>query len=162
MEHTKHLWRAASILLVLGAAGIITRHFLIPVSFGKNGFYRANSLDDHRSQPIAHGGSSSCKKCHEEEFKTIHEGKHASVQCEVCHGPLEAHVRGGEKWADMPVNQSHEMCAYCHQKLVARPQAVSQVRIPEHLFEKEAVAPGAEIPEGVCNECLEAHDPSQD
>lgn len=66
MGHTKHLWRAVLLLIMLGGGSIVGRHFLIPQSFGESGFYRYDSLYDYMKQPISHGGNASCTPCHEE------------------------------------------------------------------------------------------------
>lgn len=157
MSHTKHLWRAALLLVAVGLVGFTGRHFLIPESFGEAGFYRYDSLGEFMAQPVVHGGSASCAACHEDAATAKAAGKHAGVSCEVCHGPLAGHVKDDAVIAPMPVNRSHELCAYCHQTLKARPRAMPQVDIPEHLGALEALAPGEAIPEGACATCHDVH-----
>lgn len=159
MLHTKHIWRA--VLLLVGAAvvGFTGRHFMIPESFGEAGFYRYDSLGDFMAKPVVHGGSASCAECHAEQATTKAEGKHAGLSCEACHGPLAGHVKDGVRIAPMPVNRSHELCAYCHQALKARPATMPQVDIPQHLLTLEVLSPGDAIPEGACATCHDVHSP---
>jgi hypothetical protein len=109
---------------------------------------------------VKHGGSAACGECHDDEYGAVKGGKHRHVQCEVCHAPLATHVRGTEKIADMRINRSPDLCAYCHRKLRARPPTVPQIVIAEHLVTTKALAPGAPIPDGICLTCHEVHDPS--
>ncbi|MHC4607872.1 MAG: cytochrome c3 family protein [Planctomycetota bacterium] len=159
MEHSKHIWRAVGILLLLLVAFIAVRQFLIPASFGAEGFYRYDSIGEFMSQPVIHGGKESCKDCHKEEYGEVQKGKHAKVSCEVCHGPLAPHVKDGKKAADMSKDASSRLCAYCHRKLVARPAEFPQVDYRKHL-EEEGLPVGAKISAGVCAKCHEAHAPS--
>jgi len=160
MEHTKHIWRATLLIVMLAVAMIVARHFLIPETFGQAGHYRYGSLAEHMQHPVRHGGATACKECHDEEFEVVTGGKHASVQCEVCHAPVSRHIANQEKIADMPIDRSRRLCAYCHRKLRARPKDMPQVSFLEHLVETKALKPGAEIPDGVCLQCHEAHNPT--
>ena len=159
MEHTKHLWRAGAIAVFLTLAALLVRHLLVPESFGVDGFYRYDSLGEFMSKPVIHGGQASCEPCHSEQFETKMAGSHASVTCEVCHGPLARHVAEGAKTADMPVIRSHRLCAWCHQELVARPADMPQVDIVEHLRDFEMIPEDGALPEGICAECHDVHDP---
>jgi len=157
MEHTKHIWRAVLILLVLLVAAVVSRHFLIPESFGEQGFYRADTLHELREQAVVHASAGACAECHADIAETIAASHHATVSCEVCHAPLSYHAANGEKIADMPVNRSHELCALCHQTLDARPATFKQVDIIQHLGDMDVVDPGQEIPAGTCVTCHAVH-----
>ena len=84
----------------------------------------------------------------------MREEEHRSVSWEVCHAPLATHAAGGEKTADMAVRRTTALCAWCHQRLAARPATFPQVALVEHVTEK-----GGELAEGICLECHDAHDP---
>ena len=161
MEHTKHLWRAVLALLAVTIAVTLGRRFLVPDSFGKLGFYRADNLEEQMARPIHHGGRASCQACHEDEYDEHQEGKHAVVQCEVCHDALASHVRDGERVADMPTRKSWRLCVLCHGRLAARPDSIPQIDLREHLTERGAVKPDAPIPEAACRECHPPHDPME-
>lgn len=162
MEHTKHIWRAILIVIIVTIGAVVVRHFLMPKSFGMQGFYRYDSLAEFMDKPVIHGSLTACQECHSEIFETKIQGGHASVSCEVCHAPLTVHVKEDTKIAAMPTNSSHVLCAYCHQELRARPESLPQVDITEHLAALELAPSGDEIPEGVCIVCHDVHDPSLD
>ncbi|MHC4598642.1 MAG: cytochrome C [Planctomycetota bacterium] len=154
MEHTKHLWRAGLLLLLLPIIYIVARHFLVPESFGAFGFYRGNAVQDWMSEPIFHGDTTECLPCHKAEYEAHGAGKHAAVSCHTCHSPIVKHVDGEEKVGELPVLRTYTLCARCHEKLIARPKDFPQVDIKEHLKEEEA-----ELTEAVCLECHESHAP---
>jgi len=156
MEHTKHIWRAALLLLALLLSAVVVRHFMIPESFGREGHYRYSSLTEFMAQPIVHGSRTSCADCHEEEQDAQDDGPHAPVACAGCHAPVSRHAKGEEKTADMPSDRSYHSCINCHQKLRARSQAVSQIETRKHLEDVGVLDPGEEIPD---QSCLVCHDP---
>lgn len=161
MEHTKHLWRAMLILLLVGAGVVVGRQFLIPKSFGEAGHYRYDSLEEYRALPARHGGSESCRACHkDDQFKAEEQGKHAAVSCEACHGPLSFHAADGKKIADAPKNATWKQCLICHERLPSRPKNHPQITIQEH-FEKQEVPlkDPNKVPDKVCFKCHDPHSP---
>lgn len=149
MEHSKHIWRGAILLVVLLGFIVLGRHFLVPASFGEMGFYRGDALYEFMDKEPEHGGSRSCAECHDDVAAAKESGRHAAVQCEVCHAPLATHVRDGDKIGDMAVNRSWQLCAYCHRALKGRPAGIAQIDPHEHL----ELAAGDPIPEHACLEC---------
>lgn len=156
MEHAKHIIRAVLLLVLAAVAFVLVRHFLYPKSFGVHGHYRFDSVAEYAAQIPAHGAPDACADCHDEEAEVKADGKHASVSCEVCHGPLRTHVEEDAKVAAMPVSRSHELCGVCHRRLVARRDGFPQVVFIDHVKER-----GAEMTEAVCLECHDAHSPSE-
>ena len=158
MEHAKHILRAVLILVVVVVTLIIVRHFAIPESFGvgDNGAYRLDSVAEYAALPPAHGDVGACADCHDEEAETKSAGKHSSVSCEVCHAPLADHVSAGERVAEMPIRREYSLCAWCHQRLAARPEGFPQVVLPDHVTEQETP-----MSQDVCLECHDAHNPSE-
>lgn len=152
MEHTKHIWRAAFLLLAVLVVVITGRHFLIPDSFGEMGYYRYDALFEHMDKEPRHGSPDACADCHDEIAAKKAAGAHAPVKCEVCHDTLASHVKDGDKFADMRINRSWELCAYCHQKLTGRPAIIAQVDLREHL----ELAAGQSIPDEACVACHDA------
>jgi len=149
MEHSKHIWRAAILLVVVLTGVVVGRHFLVPKSFGEMGFYRGDALYEFMDKTPEHAGADACGECHDDIAAAKAKGKHASVQCEVCHAPLTTHIRDGEKVADMAINRSWHLCGYCHLKLNARPSSIAQIDLREHL----ELDPDAPIPDQACLEC---------
>lgn len=159
MEHTKHIWRAVFLLIGAVIVAVVARHFMIPRSFGDKGFYRYDSLGEHRSKPPIHGAVDACGACHQPAFDAKKTGKHVSVSCEVCHGPLSDHVKDNAKIAKAPVDKSYTLCLRCHEKLKARPETFPQVEPTEHLIAEGAIATGEPIPEEACIACHDVHSP---
>lgn len=160
MTHTKHLWRAAILLILVSVGGIVGRHFLVPPTFGATGFYRADSLKDHMSKPVIHGTRTSCNACHQDIAQTALAGKHATLSCETCHAPESKHVKDDAKIADMPSSKTGAQCALCHAQLRARPKTQHQIEFDKHLVKLEVAQPGEAIPEDVCYTCHDPHSPS--
>ena len=156
MEHTKHIWRAALLLLVVLFCAVIVRHFLIPESFGREGHYRYASLTEFMAKPVVHGSRTSCAECHQKQQEAQGEGPHAPVACAGCHAPVSRHAKGKDKIADMPSNRSYRGCIICHQKLRARPKSISQIDPRAHLEEVGVIDTGEKIPD---RSCLVCHDP---
>jgi hypothetical protein len=156
VEHSKHIIRAVLLLIAFAVVFVVVRHFLIPRSFGEYGHFRGESLAEFAARTPAHGGRESCAECHADEVEWVSEEEHGSISCEVCHAPVAAHAAGGEKIAEMPVHPSNALCAWCHQRLVARPATFPQVVFIDHVTEK-----GGELTEGICLECHDAHDPTE-
>jgi len=157
MEHASHLFRAVGIL-VLGLAGyLLGRPYLVPVSFGTEGFYRYDSIAEHASRPTVHGGPESCEECHIDEYEAWDYGKHRPISCEVCHGPVAPHADKKDKIADMPVHKTPDLCMNCHRKMTARPADFPQVEFLPHLKEAGFQYSG-EIPPDACISCHRPHE----
>ena len=158
MEHAKHIWRVVIILIVLLVVTVTVQHFSIPKSFGIEGHYRYDNVSEHMSKQLIHGDIAACRNCHDKVWEEKSGGKHASVSCEVCHEPLAYHVKGDKKVAAMPINRSYTLCAYCHQKLEARPKDFPQVSFKEHLI-AQGMELSDKIPDKICITCHNSHIP---
>jgi len=138
MEHTKHIWRAVIILVAFMLIAVIGRSFIVPESFGVQGHFRFDSIQEYMDKPVIHGINKQCRKCHKEEYTEHKKGKHAPVLCETCHGPLAAHADDEEKTGDALISKktrSADLCALCHQKLEARPRDFPQLDFLDHVNE---------------------------
>lgn len=162
MEHTKHIWRAFLLLFALLIALIVIRHFAIPETFGQEGHYRFASLAEFTAQELVHGAPGACAECHEEQQTAHDEGAHASISCEVCHGPNSWHVQGTEKIADMPQDGTAKMCALCHRKLRARPELIKQIDFAQHLIDLSVLEEGQPVPPRACLVCHDPHSPKEE
>lgn len=145
-KDSEHLLRLAALF----AAGIllffITRAALMPEGFGELGHYRSGSLQDNRNQRLLFAGSAACAECHDDVAQTMSAGRHASVRCEACHGPLQSHANDPTTAAAGRPDPL-VLCAVCHEKNVAKPQQFPQVDTQEH-------ASGSS-----CIDCHQAHSP---
>jgi hypothetical protein len=149
MKHTKHLWRAAILLVFALSAIVVGRHFVVPASFGEMGFYRGDALYEFMDKAPEHSGTAACAECHDDIADEKAAGAHASVECEVCHHTAASHIRDDDKFADMAIDRSWKLCAHCHRYLVARPATMPQINLAEHL----ELAPGEAVPDEACLDC---------
>ncbi len=152
MEHARHVFRAALVLVVAMAAVTLGRGFLVPRSYGLYGPYRYDNVPEQMAvREPRHAGAESCKSCHEEKWAKRAEGGHKVVSCEICHAPLGRHVANGAVTAKMPVDRSFTLCARCHRKILGRPEKFPQVVLEQHVTEK--------LEGGVCLDCHDPHSP---
>lgn len=127
----EHIFR-----LILVAAGIVIvyfgmRYFFVPPSFGVYGHYRADSLKDFGRLPVKHAGSDACLTCHPDIVNTKTLSRHKPLSCEVCHGPLAAHIKDPMQVKPTKPNDD-KRCLFCHTRLVSRPWNFPQVDPPAH------------------------------
>ena len=152
MEHARHVFRVALVLIVAIAAVLIGRGFLVPRSYGTFGAYRADNVAEQmRMRPPAHAGAASCTDCHKEKAKAHGAGSHKTVSCEVCHAPLLRHVVDGKVTGKMPVDKAYTLCARCHRRVQGRPEKFPQVVLEQHVT--------SQLEGAVCLECHDPHSP---
>ncbi len=154
-RHSKHYFRAA--FLILGAVLLffIVRAFLVPASFKKYGFYRANNIQEQMAKPLQYGPANSCAECHADVWTVHQKGAHAPVQCQNCHDALSTHVDAQQDLvAEMPKDRAAATCLRCHLKLSARPKAFPQIDVESHL----AGVKNAHKAD-VCLDCHAPHNP---
>lgn len=135
------------ILLTIGIVGsyLIARAFLVPVSFGEYGWYRANALGEIASHSRVYAGKKACAECHSEVLQKLAKGEHKGLACEGCHGPGEAHADNPD--IKMAVFQA-SLCVRCHEANPSRPESHKQVVIKDHFT-------------GGCTECHVPHLPTE-
>jgi hypothetical protein len=152
MEHARHVFRVALVLLVALAAVFLGRGFLVPRSYGTFGPYRADNVAEQMKARVpAHAGPASCTPCHEKQARARGAGGHKSVSCEVCHAPLLRHVAEGQVTGPMPIDRSFTLCARCHRRIQGRPEKFPQVVLEQHVTSK--------VEGAVCLECHDPHSP---
>ncbi|MDF1526710.1 MAG: hypothetical protein RRA15_09070 [bacterium] len=168
MEHTKHLWRAILILVIVAAVYLLGRGFLVPDSFGKYGYFRGDNLQEQMNIRVPrHGnGMESCGFCHEEKVEAIVETPHRVINCETCHAALRTHVEydsidkfledpSNYEWtAEMEIHSAQELCIKCHDYQLAKPDDYTTIVVVEHLEERDM-----KLGPDVCLECHDPHDP---
>ena len=162
MQNTAYVRRIFIILLCVIVSGLIIQRLLRPKSFGEFGSYRGNNLAEIASQESVHQGKEVCRECHDKIWNTHEKDIHFSVQCEVCHGPGDVHVKyyHGEvksiskKDAQMPKKYTLEGCLFCHRKLNSRPRTFAQIDPVEHYRFL-----GITSTDVRCTECHSPHDP---
>jgi hypothetical protein len=134
MEHARHVFRIALVLVVILVVVLVFRGFLVPKSYGLYGPYRYdNVVQQMNVRKPAHAGPAACGECHDGEFKKRAAGSHKTVSCEVCHGPLAFHVKDDGSVEPPTVDRSYTLCARCHRKIDGRPVKFPQVVLEEHV-----------------------------
>ncbi len=152
MEHARHVFRAALVLMVVIVAVVLGRALLVPKSYGEYGPYRYDNVAEQmNARKPAHAGAQSCSGCHPAEFQKRTAGAHKTVSCEVCHAPLAVHVADGKPTAKMPIDRSFTLCARCHRKIAGRPEKFPQVVLEQHVQ--------GPVEGKVCLDCHDPHTP---
>lgn len=146
LRSTEHLARVV-FLLVLGIVTfLLVRQAIIPAEFGKYGHYRPAALDDVRARPVKFAGHEVCEACHSDEAGVKAKGKHSSVACEACHGPLARHAEDPASLVPQ-LPDTAVLCARCHEANQAKPKSFPQVVTADH---------SNGLP---CNTCHKPHNP---
>lgn len=159
-----HIYRLV-LILVLGISGfLVVRSLAIPESWDGDRFYRQDALQELKDRPLRFGGNAACagSGCHEGErvsshrrrFLAISQGKHQSLACENCHGPLVAHARDGRKVGYAQLTVENSLCFSCHLALVSRPRKFAQ--FSEQLLYHKLLKVNTGSP---CRDCHDPHDP---
>ena len=156
IRHTKHYFRAGFLVFVGLLLFLLVRGLLIPSSFNKYGFYRADNVKEQMAKSVHYGSPDICADCHSDVWQQKQKGPHKPVPCQDCHAPLSEHVdlEKGELVGPMPIQRTVKLCLRCHLKLPSRPSTFPQIDLEDHL----AKVPDAHKPE-VCLSCHSPHDP---
>ena len=159
---TQHAWRIFSLLFGAIILGLVVRWLVLPASFGELGHYRSGNLSENLNLEQIFQGKEVCgqDQCHD-IYSTHEKDVHFAVQCEICHGPGDIHVKyhKGEieliskELAVMPKEYALEGCLFCHRKLSSRPRDFAQIDPEEHyeflhITDKQI-------------RCIECHDPHE-
>ncbi|MCR4315188.1 MAG: hypothetical protein NUW37_02435 [Planctomycetes bacterium] len=131
-SHTKRLVLIIVVLIVLAFA---VKGFLVPKSFGQDGFYRADALVESSDREPRHMTSESCGNgsCHKYEIDDLALGLHFKISCISCHGAMGHSRTYGDVHAEDATTMQNGTCLECHQKLTGRPaNVVPQVDMAAH------------------------------
>ena len=145
----EHLVRMAGIFAIGIAIFFVLQVALVPDTFGRYGHYRAAAIGDEMRKPLTYAGRASCAKCHAAIVEVKNGGKHVTLGCEGCHGPLMKHAASPA--AHKPAKPDTKMlCPTCHETNVARPKWLKQVDSAEHSSGE------------ACNSCHQPHAPQME
>jgi transcription elongation factor Elf1 len=145
-KDAKHLLGVGFVFAAGVIAFVLVRAALVPRSFGEYGHYRGNAIKEIATQPVAFAGQASCEICHSDVATVKNRGKHASVNCEACHGALAKHA-DDPGTVQAPKLDTAVLCVRCHSVNGAKPKNFPQVAAKEH---------SAELP---CETCHQPHSP---
>lgn len=127
----EHLVRMAGIFALGIVAFLVLQLLLVPDTFGLYGHYRAAAITDEIRKPLTYAGRGSCARCHAPQVELHQSGKHVTLGCEGCHGPLMKHSVA-PKNNKPPTLAAKRLCPACHEINVARPKLIKQVNSAEH------------------------------
>lgn len=129
-KDTGHLFRFAALFVLAFLAFLAIRGSVVPKTFGKLGHYRAAAIDEIAALPVHYAGHETCETCHSDKADMKKAGKHASVNCEACHGAQSKHA---EDPTVLPAKlDTATLCVRCHAASAARPKKFPQVNAEEH------------------------------
>ncbi len=152
MEHARHVFRIALLVVVILAVVLLARGLLVPKSYGLYGRFRgANVAEQMNARPVLHAGAAACADCHDDQAKKRAAGAHRNVSCEICHAPLGAHVKADGSIVKPPIDRSFTLCARCHRKVDGRPAKFPQVNLEQHV--------NGPVEGKVCLQCHDPHSP---
>jgi uncharacterized CHY-type Zn-finger protein len=148
LKDAGHLFRFAGLFVLAFLVFLVVRHFVVPKSFGQYGHYRGAAIGEIASHPVKFAGHETCEGCHTDVVDVKSKGKHAHVNCEVCHGALAQHADDPTIKPVLP--NTAGLCARCHTASAAKPKGFPQVVPAEH---------SQGLP---CETCHNPHSPGMD
>jgi hypothetical protein len=140
--------RLAIVAVAIVVSYFGARFFLVPKSFGKYGWYRADTLKEYAALPISYGGAKACEECHSDEVAAKAKGGHKLISCESCHGPLSAHAADPTTVSPGKITNLR-FCVRCHESNMSLPEKFPQVKVEEHAGKSN------------CVECHLGHQPKE-
>ena len=128
-----HLKRAFTLLALAIIAFIFVRSLVVPESFGQYGWYRGDSVNESKNNPVRYAGSNSCgeEDCHKSIYSVWIKDRHKTLNCETCHSASGEHA-SNIRIMPPPANDTREYCGICHFKQVARPPDFPQIDPETH------------------------------
>ena len=151
--------RLAIVFIILGAALVVARTYLIPQTFGELGHYRAAAVDANAEQPMVYAGREVCGVCHTEQSEKFLVARHQTLSCEVCHGAGAAHVDSPSEHKP-PAPRERGYCPLCHGFNPSRPTGFPQIDAVTHNPGSPCIQchdPHAPEPPSVPQECSACH-----
>jgi len=146
LKDREHLVRMAGLFLAGLALFLIVRALFVPKGFGEYGHFRTGALADNAARPMAYAGRDACESCHPDVVEERKGSRHATVNCEACHGALAKHAEDPSR--TKPVRpDGQKVCLVCHGQDMAKPTTFKQVNPKEHMGS------------GACNTCHKPHHP---
>jgi len=155
----QQLARLLVVFAVLTGGLVVTRHLLIPKTFGQRGHYRAAAVTTIQELPVRYAGREACADCHADIVGLHGKGRHQTVSCEVCHGPAAAHTLAPVE-NQLPAPRKRAYCPLCHGYDPSRPTGFPQIDPVSHNPMKPCITchnPHQPEPPHVPEECGACH-----
>lgn len=146
--NSRHLLRMVGIFGLGLLLFVAARAIWIPKGFGEQGHYRTGAIEENRKRPASFAGKKVCIECHADVPDKQKGSRHATVNCEACHGAQAAHAAAADPSKAKPARpDAAKLCIVCHEANVAKPKGFKQVDPKKH-------NPGTK-----CTDCHTAHNP---
>ena len=145
-QDIEHVIRVVALFAGGFAVFVVVRWVLVPADFGVYGFYRAGALADNQARPVRYAGQTLCLDCHADVGETRKGSRHATINCEACHGPMARHASGNFDIKPQALNP-RLLCLQCHTKGAGKPASFPQIVLADH---------GGD---GPCTDCHKPHRP---
>lgn len=146
LRDAEHLIRLAAVVAIAFSVFLVARAAFHPRSFGEYGFYRGDALKEISAREPRYAGHKACEECHTDVLDVKKTGKHAGVNCEACHGPLQEHALDPAS-VKPQLPDPLVLCARCHQENIAKPARFPQVNTKDHMGDVK------------CDTCHQPHNP---
>lgn len=125
------LKRLLLVFALLIVSMLAMKYFLTPESWREYGAYRGNALKEISSAEAKFVQMDDCAACHDSIADLKNQGVHATLQCEICHGPGYKHIE--DETIQMEIPEEGQFCLRCHEENTARPKdIIKQVDAVEH------------------------------
>ena len=127
----------AGVGLVLALVmSVVAMAVIVPWIYGEFGFHPEENARSWAALTPQYADPAICQSCHEPQYAAWQDERHASVNCESCHGPLAEHAATAPVEApagSLDIAAPDEgLCATCHEQSPAKPAAFAQVDLAEH------------------------------
>lgn len=133
-------WPLLIFVIFIGLSSIV-RYKLVPKSFGKYGYYRADALQLNAGKQMKFAGHQSCIECHQDIADKKDTDVHDLISCETCHGPGLQHATAEDPaTVKLTLHHEREFCGLCHQKNAAKSEdVIFQIDLNEHYTDKQCI-----------------------
>mgnify|MGYP002331840879 CR=1 FL=1 len=131
----------------------VARWLVVPKDFGvwESGYMYGwhDKADEQfwKDFTVKYRGRSYCQDCHPRKLESIMFSKHASIQCENCHGPALEHPSAPQR---LEIDRSRDFCLRCHALLPYPTSLRGQLR---------GIKAQEHFPQHGCSTCHNPHRP---
>jgi len=143
----KIIFRLLLTFFVFVGSFMLLQNFITPKSFGKNGHYRADAIQEIKKQIPIYKGEEACVSCHEDinelksETVTIDDEEftlHSNLRCETCHTPR---IDSKTECKSNPpkMEPTRKTCGQCHSINASRKNKMKMIDLEDHKVEKNCI-----------------------
>lgn len=174
-------WTTRQVVIHGAAAGLsVVAGLLLVTLYAEYGYHPVRNTAIWAQQPVSYAPSGDCARCHADQAATVAKARHATVDCQSCHGPLADHARtagvalaASSDAAPEASPVARATCLLCHEGVEGRPLEFPVVTAATHfdpapcLLCHEPHAAVAKVPARISHsldglpDCLTCHGPDR-